>query len=376
MDGGSLEAILHSKKTRYEVLDEILKFHIPEDNLREQFENNVNLFININSVYNTLYNDKTIEIFKTLIQDNTFRIAADLADMCGHYRRYFVTRHRLYVTIYLYYSFEKSQYHLNLDPMYKDEYYRKRLANSDYTKVHDVFMRNLQAFNILAPYLPHVYCIDGGSILEPFVAPEFLIQNFNLQNQYNMILSNDTPDLQYVLKYPYTYVMRIKQQKSILISESIQTELSSSKYLADESKTMLYDMMFERFFNLIIAICGFKSYNIEGALPNNGIVRTVKILEKLNSEGKINFITTDVDLVIEELIKANFLPESSPELIKRNLKLLNASEVFRNLSLADTNKLTSNIIDRVDKEALGTINSKYFARFPVILSNIMYGEDY
>src|SRR5690554_790786 len=116
-----LERILNSKKIRYEILNRDLNKYVPKD-IEE-----VNIFIDVWSIINSLYNPNVMETFTSLNVNEKYMISSELLNLAGHYRHYFASRHKKYTNIYYYFSDEKCSAHIEKCDKYKESFYNKRL---------------------------------------------------------------------------------------------------------------------------------------------------------------------------------------------------------------------------------------------------------
>lgn len=359
-----LESILHSKKTKYIVLDQILKKHI-----KPECEN-VNIFIDINSILKTLYQPSILEIFNSLNVKEKYLISSEILNIAAHYRHYFYSRIGKYTTFYYYMSSEKCQSLLNIFPGYKKDIYNKYLdlKSPVFGNINTLLSKNLKIAFLISEYLPHIYMIDTKEV-ESNIVPYHFIRDEDPEKDMSIIITDDIVQFQSVLFNPSTIIMTPKGDRSEIITQDNLME-----QLTKTNKTHPEHSLINEFYPHILSMAGHKRYSIDG-VSRFGNLRTIKFFNDELSKGNISNLRYDS---MESLTNSLDISESHKKIMNRNFKLLDIKTIYNfSTTVGDRTKLIDDrIFNRIDAKSLRYMNDKYFQVYPLDLEYLMEGEDY
>ena len=174
-----LEKILITKLVSYKLLEEIF---VPYMNKKS---NDINIFVDLHSLYNNLYNPSIYGLFEDLRENKQFHLTIYLLKLVAHYRYYFWNREQKFTNFFFYYASEKSSYHLELEPNWKKDWYERRFGGKEVEKrkkedkirdyIAKLFMDNFVKFKTISNYLPYTNVIDTKDI-DSIVVPLIIIK--------------------------------------------------------------------------------------------------------------------------------------------------------------------------------------------------------
>jgi hypothetical protein len=358
-----LEVIMHSKKTKYTVLDQIFKKYVKPD------AENINFFIDVESVLKSVYQPKTMEIFNSLNVNEKWLISSEIINLASHYRHYTYSRLGKYSTFYFFHSSEVAKSLVNIYPEYKSEFYGKHIkSNPNFENINKIVQKNLQASKLICEYLPHVYFINTLE-LEPNVVPYHFIKEQEATDM-SVVLTNDPVLYQSTLFNPSTIIMTMKGDDSRIIeSDDIINELLAKAKKKPEV-TIVPD-----FYTNILAMSGWSKYKIKG-LDKYGALRSTQSIIEWVKDGHLSNMRYDDPSVFTEALDV-ILPDTKRDIIERNFNLLDIPTIHRNISMKrKIEVLDDAIINRIDAKQLRYMNDRYYNRYPLILEYLMEGESY
>jgi|GEM_PF-5423387 len=368
----SYEKILQTKKTKYVFLKNNLKYIPPREEIKEQ---TINVFIDLYSMFNQLFNPETIFLYSNMARKDKNILAAEVINIVGHYRNFFAKYVGLYTNFYLYYSSEKTLSKLDIDKSYKEEWYDKRLNfdNNVFGNFSKLFLKNLSLAKMISEYIPHVYVIDCKKV-DHNLLPYLVINEFSYQEHTNIILTNDICQYGFVNHNQNNYILSIKSDKSKILEDEdifLITTKSKSKTALESDKLFL----FRRFFDFIISLGGEKKYNVK-AVEGFSYLKALKIFHSLFRENKIVITNNSytIETISEILIKNNYLDQNLKESFEKNYKLL---VPYYNVSISkksDIILILNQIIDKVNTKSLKELNQELFYLHPINLDFVFIGE--
>jgi hypothetical protein len=366
----NFEKILHSKKIKYTVLDKIFKGKIPTTDL---VGNTVNLFIDLYSVFNNLFSPENIDLFYTMNRREKNKFAAQSLNLVGHFRHYFASRHQRYTNIYVYYPTDFCTKKIKINSNFRKDWYEKRInkKNEVFGILAELIQKNLIVAKLIGVYIPHVYFIDTKNI-DHLVIPEFIIQESESQNLFNIIYSNENLNLGSVSRYPYTFLLTSKSDASYLISQdNILSEITEAKSLDEfDNFTVKY------YFDYIFALGGKKKLNVE---PVKGytIYKAIKTFSKLIKDQNLSYqYVYNYEYIIETLLKNKCIKKEDIETFTKNYELLSTYKTCFDLYKDEKNFLLNQVEDKVDSRSIISLNQEMFSNDPLLLDMLFEGEEY
>lgn len=364
------EKILHSKKVRYAILDNLINPILPDI---EEVGDTVNIFIDVYSVYNQLFNPETIDMFSSMNKREKNKFASDILNMAGHYRNYFGKFHSRYTNIYLYFPSRICEEKVYKMPFFKKEWYEKRLDfdNIVFGTFSKLIARNLEVTKRISEYLPHIYVIDTRAI-DHLVVPELVIQKSEMEKKVNIVISNDNLSLAIPSKYEYGFMLTVKGDNSKLIDNfGIADALSTAKTIGGKENQIV-----KYFFDYIIALAGIKKMGIE---PITGftVLKGIKTFIKLIDNKNIELTRYDDYVAISNILVENkMISEGQAKFFELNYRTLTQSNNIIEMSKGKIEFIMNQIVDKVDAVGLKTLNQESFYRDPLNFDFLFMGEEY
>ena len=328
---------LGCNKLKYSTLNEDVKTKFPEGN-------NINIFIDINSMISSLYRGiRVVNNFEMNADKYVKNITKSLFDIAAHYRHYFFSRFKVSSKIYFYYSFKRPSNMTREYDMYGFSHYNKLLSPT-YIALTNYIKREVDFFKTVIEYFQDIYVIDTGD-LDREIFPYFITKDFQTNNSINLILSKEVKSYQ-VLELPRTLYIYLGKNKVILNNNDIMD------FICDKSKIKNSYNLDTSFLPLIYSLTGVTSYDIEGIAKYNTMAKALKHITS-NIKSK-EFIFS------KEVIKELFDNQEDIDKAYKNIKLLSLNYNYQMLTKSYKIMLTDQIKDNVDIETVNEINREIF----------------
>ena len=254
----NVEKILHSKKLNYKDLTTISDPYFKDSKCET-----VNIYIDLFEVVKSLYSPTLMEELATIRTSTKMNIIAELLNIIGHYRHFFVTRYNKYATVIFYYSTKKDTYYTGLDKEYKKDFYYKRLfsaGNTDFFTLNKVLRDCLTVVKEYLNYIPHAYLIDTGG-MDPRLLPYMMKHEVSSEevhglinpDDYTIIMTNNNLDLLNLIYDEDTLLFKNNHKdKRYINKEEIYDELGVDNSIGLPIHLVKY----------LLSISGDKSYGI------------------------------------------------------------------------------------------------------------------
>ena len=351
-----IEPMINMQKIKYVILDKMIEtgyIKIPKGT------KNLNIFINLDSIFSLLYREDLLECIKRLDASERVILCAELANIPAHYRKYFWTRHNLKTTFYLYYMNKKPKYNMSLYEDYASyKIMKKSKDNVEFLPINKLISDNLKLFNILVPYIPKVYLLLSNG-LDPAVPVYHVLKTKTDENDFNLILTKDEYD--YQLINDRTNVMRLSYDKSQMINKNtlIPFLLKNNKY-KPENNISGY------FYENILPFISCKSRSVK-AYKGSGKVAMIKKIDK-----NFDILTDDMSFnIFAKLLKYDL----DDELYNR-YKIMNVKSQYKRVSRIDKMNINESLVDKFENRTIMEINSEHFPYNPIELIELCYGINF
>lgn len=287
MDKVPLDTIIYSNFIRYEKMKELTLYQY-----RDSDSNNLNVFIDMESVLRPLY--------KRAVINNT-PLYVTILNLCAHIREYYWTRHQVSTTIFIVDTDNRTR-------MIRQDDLSINIPNQQRDSIITMSKNKLR---MLVPYFPKLYYIEGH------VESAILIKNIidkRLNYNHNMVLTKDLLCWQLPSLDPTTCIFRPRKSKaedtSFVVNHSncvnmwIQFINSSKNEISFNRSPLL--------FSLYIAMTNFREKTLTAYFsPKDainrigGLIDSYQILNGYNSPESIRdllesmSIKTDKDNLYE-----------------------------------------------------------------------------
>ena len=388
----SIEMLLHAKKLRYEYLDALMKNIIKKKNTPYD---SINILVDVNDMIKQLYKPDIVETINTRMSVERQDIAAELINIVSHYRHYFFSRWWKYTNFFFFYSSKRSKYHLDIDPNYRKDFYKKRLREPkskkflpQYETLNTTLESAIKICKTFLMYVPHAYFIDTGKV-DYTLTPYILFNNIEGEKTVSgeeepifdkcvptFILSNDEIYYQDLINiksdYPIRQILTKGTKSEILDRENILDYLTKNlKKEPEYSYT-------ESLYTALLSFMGYTKYNVE-KINGMGIGRVLPFVEKnLYNKGFLYDINYTSVREFSKAIKNSDIKEEYKELAIKNFRLL-SHDAMRNVAYNDTDVAKIAMDCRreiVDPKEVRRTNEKYFENNPIITEFCYDGETY
>jgi len=363
----SFEKILLSKKIRYEVLNKIFDPIMPD---QEEAGNTVNLFVDIYSIYNQIFNPENIDEFSSMNVKERNKFAAHVLNICGHYRNYFAKFHQRYTNIFVYYPSEKCEDKQKIDSAFKNQWYSKRLDFNDpiFGRLSLLLKKNLDVAQMISVYIPHLYLIDTKDV-DHLVVPSLLIKNMKAEKCLNVIVSNNKLAYEDISKYEFTIGLQTRGDQSKIIDESnLLEEFTSSTKIDSSHRTI-----FKFFYQHIISIAGCKDFGIKG-VPGYTVLKGINLFKDLIDKQKLTYVRyDDIEAMSKLFREERKMNEIDLMKYETNFVLLTSGYLDK-INKGKITIISNQIQDKKDFKSLEALNAESFVREPLRLEMLFKGE--
>lgn len=376
MDISIIERIINSKKLNYNKMTELVRPYVEGGRFNSYTNNdNVTVYIDINSVIKQLYSPQIAENFTHIKTKDRLNLVVELVNIIGHYRHFFASRLSMHSRFFLFYSDKESIYHTNIDENYKKEYYKKMdKDNITYRDTNKTIKSTLELVKTIVKYIPNAYFIDTYKI-EPTILPYYIINKTNIDNDndYSLIVSNDKIYRQ-LLKYKDRMLLlelRGSEKSKVISKENVKDELFSSGTKKDINEFVNIDYNILDIYNLFT---DHKDQEYK-SIPGYGPVSTVKLLDKMISDIELSPLKDYTnESSLRKLFSGKLKDDKMEELIKR-FKLFNHSHIVDEIDGSKIqNIISSQIIDFNDPNEIKTLNEEVFERTYINIDYLFEGE--
>lgn len=343
--------IMKMKYVDYDRSLDGLDFLLPTDK--------VNVFINLETVFNHLTMIRDIDKKILLERDFSTIITSDILNLAAHYKRFF-KGNGLHTRVFLYTTdFQSDDYYqTKFNEDYRSYFKNKYTSNPRYSFLGEQLTKEiLPDSKTICQFCPDIHLIISNNIdgsLVPFIIGE------QDPSYKNLIIGGDIYETQYIFhkKYIFHYLRKTPLYSSV--SWTLQGYLKEI-YKREVDQTTEVNLFSNLSFYLTLLSClGEKNRSVDD-INRFGPVTVGKLLQKGINE---NVISHDASSI--ELISKLFPLETQEELIT-NFHCLNMEEAYKNLTEYDIFSITSQIENRFDNNSLIQLNNTRFYHYPLIL---------
>lgn len=325
----------------------------------------VNVFINLESVLNNLSLIKSVEEKMMVQRDFNELIISNIINLAAHYKRFF-SNSRIRSKIYLYTTDLKSND------------FNERKINSDFrsyflTKYNEnpkfVLLSEKIKFEILpdvktyCEFLPDIYLINSLNI-DGSVIP-YVIHKQD-ENRKNFIIGTNIFETQYafVNNFMYNKIRGGQYNPNLPRFTDKRTDFIKNILNTDNRNII------ELFYNPNI-YCGLLAIDGDRIRSLTGIYKFgPKSYERAILEGlSFNKFTRNVSS--PELLATIFNNEEDREDFIDNFNCMNIHYMYDRLTDAMKTSITSQVVDRVDINALNSLNATRFYNNPLRLEGLL-----
>ena len=281
----------------------------------------------------------------------------------GHYKHYAKSRLNCEdIRIYgIYTSYSNTFKNEMIIPEFRSKFkHNNDYCNLDYYYINTTLKASYSVMNGIMQYIPGIYLIDSEYI-EPSVVPYYL--SLTRKSDWNVLISRDIYDLQYVSKPKWT-VVSPKGENSTIISGNNLWDYIKKKEKINYEEAIHFPI---EFYPYVLAMLG-DTYRSIPRLRKIGWKTAFKFMKQVEEDWK----RFDSITVIEKLVE-----------LLQNKKGVENSEFYDNYHCIDIEKqqnrmidldrlvIDAQLVDRYDIGALNSANQQIFLRFPLRLEFLL-----
>lgn len=341
--------------------------YVDLDNILSNINNiyvgdNVNVFINLESIFKYLTIMKDLEQKITICNDFYEIIISNLLNIAAHYRRFFINN-RCSTKVFLYYSdFNSTKYHQDLYvPEYRSYYTIKYSVNPKFIKFTECFTdKILPDTKEILSHVNGVYIMNSHNI-ESGVIPYIISKEY--ADSKNIIIGAELYETQYSLIDNFINLCVIKSKDGPLKWLSSADECLHKMFLKEENADEMVSILTSSYesYCALLAIMKDKYRSVDG-VKGIGPVTLYKSLKQrnINKSNPIDF-NKDTDL---------FYDKDAEELFRSNYKAISVMEGYSMLSKSDIKTILDQMIDRFDNNDLMYLNRERFFNHQIMLQEL------
>lgn len=329
---------------------------------------NVNLYINLESVLDTLHRNEIEDTLRGMnraeYQDAHINFVSNVINLAAHYRLFF-KKNKVKTNIVFFYNNLDNFYRLNNSvyvPGYRS-HYAEKYFDQRYTAINNIIKNSMKYLSTIINYLDGIYILHSNR-LESSVIPYLLEEKKCLPCNMKIILSKDKYDLQYVNKnflliYPY------KDQSVILTKHNIIDFIKQKEKLKPD-----YPDISPLLIPFIYAVLGDRKRNLY-KIKGFGVKKIYKNLVDLYEKGFISD-TEPNSLTLESI--AQFIKSRNgmvdTDLKERIMQNYFVVDLDRQLNISNdafNTEIVNQLVNELDNTNLKKINNTVFANHPMQL---------
>lgn len=353
----NVEDLLYRNYIQYNRLFELTKYAFYKSDAE-----NVDLYIDMNSLLQILYTNKNI-----IIKDYSV-ITSSMINLCAHLRNYFWTRHRVMSRIFIVYGDNFPEYPKQFYPDYNSRIYENYINNPMIT---DFIKSNFELLDTICPYLLDIFFIHGENVETSVLMYDIMLKQdfYRRSNNYslvpNIVFTRDPYAYQLVSMEPKTFIYRPKKHMSQDGSWVVTKNALFQQYRVEVGAAQHEDpIISHELFSLVVSMAGLKSRNIGSVFNLTKSIsnvyeacKNIKILPGYNSD--IEFVANAID----------YGPTKVQDVSSKVISRFKALDLVYNHIIygttADSLSNDKTIINLHDPAAVREINDKYFKSNPL-----------
>lgn len=334
---------------------------ISQNDLQFNYNDDVNVFINFESVLKNLYLQKNLQTLITYHKkDVVIELESAIINLMANYKAYFNMK-KCNPKLYFYYtdlnSSEQQMYVYNKH--YRNFYKNHYLSNPQFKMMGELITNIIiPEVSLILSYIPNCYFITSHNF-DGSIIPEIISR---LSQSKNVIITGDVFDTLYMFN-PNFMTFYIKRRFSQF---SLHTNVESVvRSIVKEGNAFDLNIFnSELYFRMLLSIKGSKIRNIKSA-KGFGYGKFMNIMQEGIKEGIILSGFSNIDSVI------NLFPERYAEDIKKAFQCVSIDTQYKLIGEGDIENIKSQIVDRVDIESVEMLNNKRFLDFPINLQSLI-----
>lgn len=340
---------------------DLLNTHVHEKPINIKPGDNVNVFINFESVLRNLAMQKglvsTVNFHKQKI---VIELESAILNLMATYRMYFL-KEKCNPKIYFYHTDlnQNTQQMEAYNKYYRSFYHNRYTQNPQFRAMGDVLNKIIiPEIELIISYVPGCYFLKSKTF-DGSVIPQ-IVSTFS--DSKNVIITGDVFDTLYMFNPNFLTVYIKRRFQHFNVMSEIPDVVQS--IVKDESPFDLTIFNSEMYFRLLLSIKGSKIRNIR-SVKGFGYGKFMSLLKT----------GIDKDIVLRDFNSIasimELFPASYRDDIKQAFQCTSIDTQFSLLSDTDIEEINSQIIDKLDIESLEALNNKRFSEFPINLQGLL-----
>jgi hypothetical protein len=367
----TIAAIMHSKKTRYDILDDLLLPHIPSRNGKyDEDAPVVDVFIDVHSVYASLWKEDLMDHLSALKKIGFWMLSGELINMVAHWRHWLWSRRGTACNVYLYHASGEAEWASSIVPGWRESFYDKRIRDDNpvWAPARRLTRKNIAIAGAVMDYIPYAYVIDSGT-LEPSMVPMHFIR----EGQKAIVVSNDP-------LAPFLCLARGDADVTVVTAKNVNSKvirwggilrgMSDAKSMEESVKDMSDNLA-----PWALAMAGCKKHDVPQAKKGYGIAKAAKALKDWSANGLITDAWSGDLSVVEPGARADGWGDDEVVSLWANYHVINPTKHWNEVTDADRAMMTAQVKDGSDVRSLKAVNEQYYEGTYLSLDYLFEGVD-
>ena len=354
----NLDALFNMHKVKFSKLEVLFK-----DVEVQTLINKVNIFINIEAIFDHFHNPYMEEQMTILDDEATKDVYANIIsntiNLAAHYRLFF-TKNKIATNIVFYvnepnaYVQQNNCTHIS---KYRKKYNKDYTDNVKYETLNGIMQQCYQSISRICEYIDGVYFVRSERI-ESSLIPLLMTTEKMVDGQLDIMISKDIYDLQYVNK-KFLIIYPLKDESKILTESNVYDVFREKCDLNNDYQLPAYLLPF------ILSVIGNKRRGIEKmrGMGLNSIYKALSKLFKAMDIGPEEYVSFEqLALAIKENPND---PSGNREHIVNNYMCTDLDRQLAMVSNPQKTNIEKQLVDRYNETALLDINERYFETCPL-----------
>lgn len=340
---------------------DLLNQHVHDSSLNIQPGDDINVFINFESVLRNLSMQKgltnTVSFHK---QQVVIELESAILNLAASYRMYF-QKEKCNPKIYFYHTNlgDDEQEMSVYNKYYRSFYHNRYMNNPQFRLMGDVLNKIIiPEVELITSYIPGCYFIKSKTF-DGSIIPQ-IISTFS--NSKNVIITADVFDTLYMFNPNFLTIYIKRRYQQFNVFSDIESTVQS--IVKDVSPFDLTIFNSEMYFRLLLSIKGSKIRNIRSA-KGFGYSKFLVLLKQ----------GLDKDIVLRDFESIDSIIQLFPESLRNDIKTAfqctSIDTQYQLINEIDIEYIKSQIVDKIDMESLEALNNKRFLEFPINLPGLL-----
>lgn len=341
-----MDIIFNLFKVRFKVLEDLIK----KEEIMIQKNSKVNIFINLDCVFNYLASSPSLENELQIMNDKrkAYMMISNIINLAAHYRLFF-SKNQIYSNVFIYTTFPFNANVKNKDyfPEYRYPYSSKFTNKPSNILLSNLIEDNIDLASMILEYIKGVYFIQSRSF-ENSLVPELVIDE--KPGFLNFLVTTDPYDYQYVNKG--FVIVHPKKEESFLVTRN---NLWEQIGMGSKINASLY--------SFVLSVTGNKLRGLP-KIKGMGIKSVIKVLEKALDSKVISNEVTNIGMLIR-LIRDEYV-----EMVLTNYHCIDLDFQKSYVHMSAKLEIVKQLVDKFDNLGLQELSNQYFKEYPLNLEEI------